>query len=556
MDKRSNEDKLRDMKTRLTQLQNDRRRFEEDWTEAETYADSRVYSWRDLDPVPVRPKRYSSEPAKYKNILVSGLSGYSVSPNIVWFKLGLENQSDQDGYKVKDWLEECEEVLISELNRSNFYDQITKVINDAVVIGHGVMLMERTPEGRLNFTKTRPNEIYLDVNETGVIDTVYRTYQLTLRQAVSFFGLENLDKEYQEAYRDAENWTRKHKFLFAVYPRTDNAGDDPADARNKPFAAYHVDLEHDTIIEESGYDELPYAIFEWSQIPGLAYSTSPAQDGLDEIKLLNIVTKTSMQIAQTSAEPPMRISNSIRHLSIVPRGRNYIADPTEIIEPIRTGENYPITLQEKESIKQTVKDWFNVDFFLMLQSRTGQMTATEVQELQGEKSAVLSNIVVSMNTCLSSIIQRCFSLLGRAGKLPPVPASLQGTGAAMKVDFVGPLSQAQKRYHSMGGIVSALQYIAPVAQLAPESMDIIDTDELMKRMLNGQQMPQAVIREDEDIKKIRAARAQQQAAAQARAQQMEMTGNLMSNAGQLSKAPEDGSLMNMLNRQLAGGMTR
>lgn len=552
--KRSDDELLKDIFSRFSQLEYNRNRFKDRWTEAQQYVAPTVYNWDDLDAIPEVPRRFSSAPCNYLATLQSGLIGYSLSPNIQWYKLSLENPELIKLYGVKDWLEEVEDVMNAEFNRSNLYRQAASWINDAATIGHGVMLIEdNVTDSTLLFTTQRSNEIYLDVNAKGEIDTVYRRYLMTIRNAVEFFGLEKLDEAIQEAYKEVAQWNNKIEILFCVMPREDY---NPAmnDSKNMPYAAIYIDKSHNKIIEESGFNELPYAIFEWEQIPGLAYSNSPAINALPDIKFLNIATKTSEEIAQTSAEPPMKASAEVREINILPRGMTYLPSATSILEPVRTGENYPITLQITQQIEQRVKDWFNVDFFLMLQQKQGKMTATEVMELQGEKSAVLSNLIVNMNKALSKIIERSFNLLMNAGRLPLPPQTLAGTHTAMKIDFMGPLAVAQKKYHTAGGIASAMQLAGGIMQLFPNSGDFIDADELMKRAIEGQGMPQAVIREDEDVQGIREARAQAQEEAQAKAEQQAMLNTVMQNANKLGELPKPGSVMQQLNEQLRGGM--
>lgn len=552
--KKSEEELLKDIFSRFSQLETNRNRFIDRWTEAQRYVAPNVYSWDDLDAIPEIPKRYSSAPCNYLATMQSGIVGYSISPNIQWFKLSLENPELIKLYGVKDWLEQVEDVMNAEFNRSNLYKQANTWIGEAGTIGHGVMLIEDDiGNGTLLFTTQRANEIYLDTNSKGEIDTVYRRYLMTVRNCVEFFGLENLDETIQDQYKEVSQWNNKIEILFCVFPREDyNAN--LHDAKNMPYAAIYIDKSHNKIIKESGFNEMPYSIFEWEQIPGLAYSNSPAINALPDIKFLNIATKTSEEIAQTSAEPPMKASQEVREINILPRGMTYLPNATSILEPVKTGENYPITLQVTQQIEQRVKDWFNVDFFLMLQQKQGKMTATEVMELQGEKSAVLANLIVNLNSALSKIIERSFNLLINAGRLPTPPETLRGTNTAMKIDFMGPLAVAQKKYHTAGGIASALQLAGGVMQMFPNAGDFIDADELIKRAMEGQGMPQAVIREDDDVNKIREDRIKAQQQAQQEAQQQQMLQTVMQNANKLGELPEQGSVMQQLNEQLRGGM--
>lgn len=553
--KKSTEEFVDEIKSRFDELKENRRLFEPRWQEAEQYVAPAVYNWSDLNAIPSVPSRYDSSPCQKLKTLVAGLVGYSISPNINWFKLNLQDQEQIDMYAVKDWLEQCETYTQAEFTRSNLYSEASKWIEYAAVDGHSVMLIdEDVDRNRLRFTTMRNNEIFLDVDDYGEVDTVYREYYMTIRNAVKFFGYENLDEAYQQKYDDIKNWNDRIHLLYAVYPREER-DKNIKNAENKPIAAVYIDLEHSKVIQESGYDEMPFAVFEWDKISGMAYSNSPAVSALPDIKALNIIANSSLKIAQTSAEPPLVVPSYLKTVNLVPRGRTYVDNPqTDLIAPIKTGENYPITLQIKESYDQKINDWFFVDFFLMLQQKQGQMTATEVMELQGEKSATLASLVVALNEGLTKIIKRSFNLLMRNGRLPGIPQSLMEANTSLKIEFDGPLSQAQKKYHSAGGITQALNLVFPIIQAHPEAADYVNWDELTKRAMEGQGMPQSVIMEDRDVEALRKARAEAMAQQQHQLNQQQMAQTVIQNANKLGTTPENGSVMQQLNEQLAGGM--
>lgn len=106
----------------------------------------------------------------------------------------------------------------------------------------------------------------------------------------------------------------------------------------------------------------------------------------------------------------------------------------------------------------------------------------------------------------------------------------------------------------MGGTVQALSAVGPIIQMFPNAGDFLDGDELMKSTMEGMGMPQNIIREDDDVKKIREERIRAQQEAAAQQQQMAMAQTLMQNADKMGKAAEQGSPMDELNQKLAGGM--
>lgn len=548
-----NEELLKDLQTRWSQLKDNRAKFEGAWTEAQQYADNVCFNWGTPGEVPTRAKRYTSKPFNYNKTLVAGILGYAVSPSLVWFKLSLEDAKLLKGYKVKDWLEDCEKELLAMYNRSNFYKETNPAVKDSTCIGHGVLFIDENDDLRMRFTHFPPNEIFLDVNAYGEIDTCFRWYADSLRNVVEFFGEDNVCESMRDRYKEPSHWNDSCQILMCVYPR-ENYNPQFKNSKNMPFACVYIDLDNHHILKESGFREFPFAVFEWERYPGYAYSSSPTQDAMPDIKALNIIKKSSLQIAQTSAEPPMLASGDMHDIDLSPRGITYKPTKDSTLEPVRTGENYPITLQELTNYEQDVKDWYFVDYFLALQEHQGNMTATEVMELQGEKAATLTTFIVNLNDFLTNIITRSFKMLMRAGRLPPPPQALIKSNAVIKIDFTGPLAQNQKKHHQMGGTLQALSAIGPVLQMFPNAGDYVDGDELMKSTMEGMGMPQNIIREEDDVKHIREMRVQAEQQAQAQQQQMAMAQTLMQNANKMGEAPQEGSMMSEINNQLAGGM--
>jgi len=548
-----------ELKNRFEQLRDERRKRESDWKEVQRYVAPSVYSWDNPhDKTPKRPPRFTSRPTNFLKTLRSGITGYSISPNIAWQKLGLENNGTGEGYGVKDWLEVVEKTLYAEFNRSNLYPQVSKFVEFAATCGHAVMLIdEQLADKKVRFTNLNLQELYLDINEYDEVDTVFRRYVMTLKNAASLFGKEKLSNSRQEDLKDKKKWRNEILILHAVYRRLDFDGESRS-AGNMPYASVYLEEEQDHLIHESGYNEFPFAVFVWDSVNGTAYGESPAIQALDDIKLLNIIDEAKMKITQLSAEPPYNVPDSMKGPpSVVPNGYNYYIKPNEIVTPINTGQNYPITLDIQREIENRVKDWFYVDFFLALMNeRPAKMTATYVMELQGEKAAVLSDLVVNLNSALTKIIQRTFNLLLKQGKIPPPPDSLADTGAQLKIDFIGPLAQAQKKFHESVGISQGIQLIAAVGNISQTALDIVDFDETLKNGLEGMGFPQIAIREDRDVQEMRKERARQEERAQRQAMAVEQQKNMAAGNGMPNVSmPQEGAPMDALNRQITGGLT-
>ena len=110
---------IEDITIRLEYLKTERAKREADWNEVQKWVAPSVLKFNSTEKIPTRPKRFTSRPTNYLKTLVSGITGYSISPNILWQKLSLVDTDLLEQYGVKDWLEAAERVLYAEFARSN-----------------------------------------------------------------------------------------------------------------------------------------------------------------------------------------------------------------------------------------------------------------------------------------------------------------------------------------------------------------------------------------------------------------------------------------------------
>ena len=556
----SEKERVADLKRQFDRLKEERDKRLPDWKDVQKYVAPSTLNWDNpKDKIPKRSKRFTGRPTQYARTLRTGLVGYSISPNIVWMKLTFEDAHHLDKiHGAKDWLESVERILYAEFKRSNLYQQSGPMIEAAVQYGHGLMHIDEViGEGRLRFTNMKTQEIYLDVDEFDEVDTVFRRYSMSLTNAANFFGKENLSKTQQDELEQLKtNGTDKEiTIIHAVFKR-DEYNEKSTDTKNMPYASIYFDEHEDRILKESGYSEFPFAVFIWEPVTGTPYGESPSIHAMDDIRMLNKLDEQILKIAQMAGSPAYNVPDTMRgQANVVPNAYNYYKKHEEIITPVNSGLNFPITLEIYNQKTDQVKDWFHVDFFLALQQQNvSKMTATYVMELQGEKAAVLAPLVVNINTALTKIIQRSFNLLWNQRKIPQPPSGLARSGAQLKVDFLGPLAQAQRKYHESAGIGQALGIIGAVAQIAGHTaLDVVDFDATLKKGLEGVGFPQEAIRENDDIEMLRKQRAEQQAQQQQQAAAMEQQKALLGNYNKLNETVKPGSAIDEMNKQMGGG---
>jgi hypothetical protein len=479
--------------------------------------------------------------------LISGICGYSINPNITWLKLGIQDEKLEDRYGVKDWEENSEKTLYQNYNQSNLYAQVPLFVESAATFGHGVMLIdEDIVDQKIRCSTMNPREIFLDTNEYDEVDTVFRVFYLSLENAVAYFGLDAMSNEIRTTWRDESTRTKPFRILHAVFKNKNRKGGNIL--KGFKYTSVYVDIDNSHILKEGGYNDLPYAVFIWKKIPGKKYGIGPALMAVTDIKLLHLSEESRATVAQLSAHPPMNVPEKIQGTEeLLPDGRNYYKDAGQVISPVQVGANYPITLEVNRDFEQRIKEWFHVDFFIMLQQQTRQMTATEVVELQGEKAAVLSVMVNNLNYALQKIVKRSVDILFRQGKMPELPAALRENRTPMKVDFLGVLAQAQKKAHQTSGIMQGIQIMSAMAQMAQaipqiaKSFDYVNFPVMLKKAFESAGISQLAIREDDEVQQIWQAQAEAQARAAEEQAMMEQQAQIAQNYNKLNEPVKPGS---------------
>ncbi len=437
--------------------------------------------------------------------MASGLHSMLTNPSVPWFGLKMENSEHMESDSVKAWLEETVEVLHTALHDSNFHQAIHEVYIDLGLCGTACLYCEEDAKSGIRFSSRYLGEVFIAEDEKGRVDTVYRLYRQTARQAVQTWGDEKLSKKIKELYEkdpDAEV-----EFLHVVQPKADLPGTLTSE-ETMEFANLYIDPEEKSIVFEGGYFEMPYAVPRWTKMSGEKYGRSPAMTVLADIKTLNAMVETTLRAAQKSVDPPVQMPSEGFSLParLGQRGVNYF-DPAAQgrIEPIIHGGDIRLGLQMKNQKRESIRSAFYVDQLQLVGGPS--MTATEVLQRTEEKMKLLGPVLGRLQgELLRPIIDRVFGILFRAGRLPELPAELEG--GEMRIDYVSPIAKAQK-VHQAESIQRAFQFIMPLGSISSEIYDKIDIDKVHDVVVELFGVPRALLRDEKEVQGIRDARARQ-----------------------------------------------
>lgn len=523
-----------------------------------------------------------------RNKLRDGMVGNLCSRNQPWFGLEIPgklnfprtsgmrawNGQRVDSYpQVQKWLQDCQVVLYSAFNRSNFYDKNPEFISDGATCGTAYLLIEEDiKNARAVFTVPHYRECYIAENEFGEVDTNYRVYKMTLRQLEEKFGMQAMlraDPNFERDYR--QNLYSERDVLHAIYPRRDYQPG-RIDAKGKKWESVWVYRRGGKIVaadgttqkgddgvsllQESGYDSMPIVSWRWRKNDDEVYGRGPAHDAFVSIAQLNQIGRTNLVTAQRAAEPPLVAYSDMRGaIQRGPNGITYLESNRGDIRlrapvPLTTGvPNLPFTIEYQDRVSRIVNEHFYTDVFQMMSQlaaagQSERMVTEQIAELQSEKAAILGTRVGNLQSeAFDPIIVRMFDIEARAGRIPDPPDILTNTiHGGVEIQYLGPLAQAQTRLTKVRSIQSGLQLVTQIAAINPASIDVVDYDQATVEVLSAVSFPASCVRDTKQVTAIRQQR--NQLASQER--QVEAIPKMAGAAAKLAKAPEAGSILQKL----------
>lgn len=447
---------------------------------------------------------YDSTAIEAVPVAAAGLHSYLTNPSSRWFDIEMENKKLMDDAEVKTWLKECVDIEFGYFNSSNFNEVMPEFYTDFVVFGNPCLYQEEDLEDMFNFFARPVSEVYFLVNERGKIDTVYRYFTYTARQAYQKWG-DNAGQKVLDLIK-AQKVEETLKFLHIVLPREDRTIG-KRDAKNMPFASLYLEPSHKKLLSEGGYQEFPFFIPRCYKTSDSEYAYSPASVGLADIKGLNIMSRDILQAAEKTLHPPIILPHDgyLLPFKTSAKAINYrtSGNPEDKVETLRVDREIGITLEMLNQRRQSIGRIFFVDLFLMLANLPEQQrTATEIAERVNERMLILGPALGRLMKSLAEVVERGFSILMRNGKFPPPPDILQGQ--EYKVKFISPLAKAQRAAEAKS-VNDLLLAVGQMAQVEPAVVDNIDLDKAVKKYGDIYNVSD-ILRSDDDVAAIRKSR--------------------------------------------------
>ena len=454
---------------------------------------------------------YDATAIHSNKILAASMHGTLTPSSMLWSTFKLRDDRLNTLREVMDWLEICEERMWLARHQSNYNGAIHELYIDYPAFGQGCLLIEERHIGKPGFNgflyKCFPNYQYCTArNSEGIVDTIYREFELSARAAADRWKGGVGEKIQQSLEKDPD---RKFEFVHCVLPNENGKG--------KPWVSYYISKDDKKLVSEGGYYEFPYIVPAWYIVSGEEYGSGIGSDALPDIKTLNKAKEYDLKGWAKDIDPATFETDQgvLGTLDLTPGGRNVARDKNSIWTLDRKAR-YDVTQIKMEDLRQSIRQMFFSD---QLKLQEGpEMTATEVHVRYELMQRLLGPSIGRYETeGLNPQIKREFNMMMRASSgrfptLPPPPPVLAGMSAEeLDIVYEGPLARAQRM-----GEASAIRRFFTVgvelSQVKQDVLDVADIDEGYRTIGEIEGVPSRVMRSEEEIRAIREKRAEAQRA--------------------------------------------
>lgn len=407
----------------------------------------------------------------------SGMMSGATSPVNRWFKTSISNIDLANDYYLKNWCAKQEELTRQILNSSNFYQCLPEIYKQLGIFGFSSVALEADYDTVVNFKVLPIGSYYYAKDSRGRVDTFCRVYMETAKNIVEKFG-DNCPIDVKEA---AQNSPLKLYELMHFVEKNKYFRQKHLNSRFSKYVSVVILSDKNEFLSIKGYSKFPYVVFESSYATDVDYpQDSCGVNALADVKQLMTMVREYAKAVKKIVCPTYKGPASLKNKKLADVPGAYIEEDENGrgISPVYEVNPRVLELkQEKDELKQAIKEHFYNDLFAMILSTAERgRTATEVNELKEEKMVLLSPLLEQIHSALRQILSWIYDEEVRVGILEPLKEQYENH--RFEIEFVSSLAQAQK----VSNISSIERFTTFVSNIANS------IDPILKSKLNGEKI--------------------------------------------------------------------
>lgn len=459
-------------------------------------------------------------------VAVAGMLAGTMSPTRPWFNFETYDPELMERPDVKMWLYKVEQIIRQIFNDSNLYGQASSFISELLLFGTGAISHVDYFDTVARFFTHTAGSYYIGQDDNYNVDTFCREIELSVKQIVQWFGLENCSEAVKDAY-DKGNYEAWYPVVQLIEP---NNLYDPNKkwSINKKFRSVYYEpglegkaLDNEKLLSVKGFDEFPVHTTRWDVTGEDVYGTDcPAMGALGDIKALQIEEKRKAQAIDKMINPVLTGPAAFRNVPITNLpGGVVLADITDGqgLTPVHKVDPRLTELREDmNSIEKRIEQAFFVDLFLAISTMEGIQPRNQLDLIQRNEERLLQLGPVLERfhgEFLDPLMDRTFNQAVRASILPPPPDDL--SGQELKVRYISTLAMAQRAVATQS-IDRVGAFVGTLVSYGFENvLEKFDAEQAVDEYAKAVGVPPSVIVPDEVLQERRAAQAERQQLAEA-----------------------------------------
>tara|TARA_R110002051_G_scaffold87289_1_gene153459 strand:- start:1132 stop:2802 length:1671 start_codon:yes stop_codon:yes gene_type:complete len=485
---------------------------------------------------------YDSTAPAASNTLALIMADTLTPKAIEWFGFSIPESSPfsrlNKNVNVKNWLRELNVAVFAGLAQSNFYSVINEIYADFNSFATVCLYLE---ESRLkkpgfngfNFRALPISSYVFAEDDHGLVDTVFRDYDFTVRQLFQRFDKAKIPGKYAKKLEKSPD--DPVKMVSCVCPSRDI----PKSLQSKmPFTSLDMLEEDKVVLETMAYNEFPYMVGRWDKASGEDRGRGPAAVAMADILSLNELRRQELIGLQKAVNPPILSGEEgfVGTVQMIPNAIVYSRNPREV-RTMPSELRLNLSSLVADNLMRGIKDMYLVDQLNLPRGKA--MTAEEVITVRGEVERLLGPTVSRFESeVLGPMLERCAAIMVRTKAISEPPSELDGLDT-LDIVYTGQLARAQK-LAQVQAIQRWSQMNVEFSSADPGVLDVQNLQEASRFAAPLMGVPPEVVRSKADTEKIQAEKAQAAQAEKEGQQQQEGMDSISKTAPLLKVLGEQG----------------
>jgi len=377
-------------------------------------------------------------------------------------------------------LEEIKDTLFDHIFTSNFDLAISEFYRD-LMIGTAALMVTGTPKQPLIFTSVPLNELCFSTGALGVVDKIYRRYQIKVGVILDTWDDADMPNDLKimaEADPEKKIWC-----IEGTTPKKFKAFDLKTEEEiEKEGFGYYVLLEKfaDKFIVDRNMDVNPWIVARWSVMSGEEWGRGPVIVCLNDGKTLNQFIKLHMQSMEINTHPTYTVvDDGVINISAIRVGpgamlpvsaNDGVFGPS--IKPLPTGGNLQAGQMEIERLEASINDQMYTEPLgsVNLPVKTATEISIRQQELAKRIGSAYGRLQYEL---INPLVNICLYQLDKLNIINMNDFKVDGHMIA--IDAVSPLAQSQQQ-DEINNVVRFIEFA--LGSFGPEvGMGAIKADE-------------------------------------------------------------------------------